>query len=97
MVLRERVWIFASTPNHTRDEELRRKLLTFVVVGGGYTGIELITELHDLLFGYVVKRYRGIRADEIRLIVVEAGADILRGIHPKLAESTRVTVLRERN
>ena len=49
------------------SQGLRRKLLTFVVVGGGYTGIELVTEWHDLLFGYVAKRYRGIRADEIRL------------------------------
>jgi NADH dehydrogenase len=95
VVLRERVLDICEHADHTRDDELRRKLLTFVVVGGGYTGIELITELHDLLFGYVVKRYRGIRAEEIRLIVVEAGADILRGIHPKLAEHARHRLARK--
>jgi NADH:quinone reductase (non-electrogenic) len=95
VVLRERVLDICEHADHTRDDEMRRKLLTFVVVGGGYTGIELITELHDLLFGYVVKRYRGIRAEEIRLIVVEAGADILRGIHPKLAEHARHRLARK--
>ena len=95
VVLRERVLDICEHADHTRDDELRRRLLTFVVVGGGYTGIELITELHDLLFGYVVKRYRGIHSDEIRLIVVEAGADILRGIHPKLAEHARHRLARK--
>jgi NADH dehydrogenase len=95
VVLRERVLDICEHADHTRDEELRRKLLTFVVVGGGYTGIELVTEWYDLLFGYVAKRYRGIRADEIRLIVVEAGADILRGIHPKLAEHSRNRLARK--
>jgi NADH dehydrogenase len=95
VILRERVLDICEHADHTRDDELRRKLLTFVVVGGGYTGIELVTELHDLLFGYVAKRYRGIRADQIRLIVVEAGADILRGVHPNLAEHSRKRLARK--
>jgi NADH dehydrogenase len=37
------------------------------------------------LFRYVVRRYRGISADEIRLVVLEAAKEVLRGIHPKLA------------
>jgi NADH dehydrogenase len=95
VVLRERVLDICEHADHTRDDELRRKLLTFVVVGGGYTGIELVTEWHDLLFGYIAKRYRGIRADEIRLVVVEAGADILRGVHPKLAAHSRQRLARK--
>jgi len=95
IVVRERVLDACEHADHTRDDELRRKLLTFVVVGGGYTGIELVAEWHDLLFGYVAKRYRGIRADDIRLIVFEAGADILRGVHPKLAEHSRRRLARK--
>jgi NADH dehydrogenase len=85
VILRERVLDLCEHADHTRDAELRRRLLTFVVVGGGYTGVEIITELHDLLFGYVAKHYRGIAAGDIRLVVVEAGNEILRGVHPKLA------------
>src|ERR1700722_1583328 len=66
VVLRERMLDICEHADHTSGEQLRRKLLTFVVVGGGYTGIELVTEWHDLLFGYVAKRYRGISAGDIR-------------------------------
>jgi NADH dehydrogenase len=86
IVLRERVLDLCEHADHTADPELRRRLLTFVIVGGGYTGIELVTELHDLLFRYVVKRFRGISATDVHLIVLEAGSEILRGVHPKLAE-----------
>jgi NADH dehydrogenase len=89
VVLRERVLDLCEHADHTSDAELRRRLLTFVVVGGGYTGIELVTELHDLLFGYVAKRYRGLAAGDIRLVVVEAASEILRGVHPKLAAHSK--------
>jgi NADH dehydrogenase len=70
--------------DHTTDAGLKHRMLTFVIVGGGYTGIELVTELHDLLFGYVVKHYRGVTAADIKLIVLEASNEILRGVHPNL-------------
>jgi NADH dehydrogenase len=89
IVVRERMLDICEHADHAVDPKLRRRLLTFVVVGGGYTGIELVTEWHDLLFRYVAKRFRGIRADDIRLVVLEAGADILRGVHLKLAAHSR--------
>ena len=56
----------------------------------GYTGIELVTEMRDFLFRYVTRAYRGIQAPEIRLIVLEATPDILRGsIGPRLAAHAR--------
>jgi NADH dehydrogenase len=64
-------------------------MLTFVVVGGGYTGIELVTEMRDFLFRYAAKKYRGIHESDIRLIVLEALPDLLRGIGPKLAAHAR--------
>lgn len=85
VVLRERILDLCEHADHTEDPGVKRQLLTFVIVGGGYTGVELATEVHDLLFRYVVHRYRGIAADEIRLLVVEAAPEILRGVHPKLA------------
>lgn len=84
IVLRERVLDMCEHADHATDPDLKRRMLTFVIVGGGYTGIELVTELHDLLFGYVVKHYRGISHADIQLIVLEATNEILRGIHPKL-------------
>lgn len=87
--LREHIIDLCEHADHTQDAAARRAMLTFVVVGGGYTGIELATEMRDFLFGYAAKKYRGIDASEIRLIVLEATPDILRGIDPRLAAHAR--------
>ena len=87
--LRERIIDLCEHADHTEDAAVRRAMLTFVVVGGGYTGIELVTEMRDFLFRYAARKYRGIDASEIRLIVLEALPDVLRGIGPKLAEHAR--------
>jgi NADH:ubiquinone reductase (H+-translocating) len=87
--LRERIIDLCEHADHTEDAAARRSMLTFVVVGGGYTGIELVTEMRDFLFDYAAKKYRGIPASELRLIVLEAAPDILRGIGPKLAAHAR--------
>jgi NADH:ubiquinone reductase (H+-translocating) len=87
--LRDRIIDLCEHADHTADPQERRSMLTFVAVGGGYTGIELITEMHDFMFRYVTRVYRGIQASEIRLLVLEAAPDILRGIGPKLAEHAR--------
>src|SRR5215469_13387388 len=45
--LRERIIDLCEHADHVEDPAARRTMLTFVVVGGGYTGIELITEMRD--------------------------------------------------
>jgi NADH dehydrogenase len=87
--LRERIIDLCEHADHTPDAAARRAMLTFVVVGGGYTGIELVTEMHDFLFRYAARKYRGIDASEIRLVVLEATPEVLRGIGAKLAEHAR--------
>ena len=85
VVLRERILDLCEHADHTEDPAIRRQMLTFVVVGGGYTGVELVTEMHDFFYHYVAGRYRGIAPGEIRLVVLEAEPEVLRGVHPKLA------------
>jgi NADH:ubiquinone reductase (H+-translocating) len=85
VVLREHVLDMCEHADHSTDAAERARMLTFVIVGGGYTGVELVTELYELLFDYVVKHYRGIAAQDLKLIVLEAGSEVLRGVHPKLA------------
>jgi NADH:ubiquinone reductase (H+-translocating) len=84
VALRDRVLDICEHADHTEDRAERKRLLTFAVVGGGYTGVELITEMRDFLFRYVVGRYRGIPREEIRLVLVEATPNILGGFDPLL-------------
>ncbi|MHB8755782.1 MAG: NAD(P)/FAD-dependent oxidoreductase [Candidatus Acidiferrales bacterium] len=84
LFLRERILDLCEHADHVADDDARRSLLTIAVVGGGYTGVELLTDLRDLFFNYVVRHYHGISRNAIRLVLVEASGSILGGIHPLL-------------
>lgn len=55
----------------------RRELLTFVVAGAGHIGVQLVTELRDFIYGTLLKLYRTIAPDTVRIMLVEAGAKIM--------------------
>lgn len=67
-----------------REPERQRQLLTFIVCGGGYTGIQLVTELRDFIFRSLNRFYRTVDTDNIRIILVEAGRKIVAELHTKL-------------
>ena len=67
------------------DERLRKQLLTFVVAGGGFSGVEVAAELNDFVRG-VARNYPRIDAREIRIVLLHAGDRIL----PEVAESLAV-------
>jgi NADH dehydrogenase len=69
------------------DPEERRRLLTFVVVGGGYGGIEVAAELHDYVRVLARREYPQVDPAESRVIVVHGGARILPELldtHPRM-------------
>ncbi len=63
------------------DPDLRRQLLTFVVAGGGFSGVEVVAELNDFVRG-VAKSYHGIDPADIRVVLLHSGDRIL----PEMAE-----------
>ena len=63
--------------------ELRRQLLTFVVAGGGFSGVEVAAELNDFV-RHVARHYRRIDPKDIRVVLVHSGDDILPELAPKL-------------
>jgi len=72
----------ASLPHTTPAE--RRRLLTFVVVGGGPTGVEFAAELSDFLSDDVTRNYRGL-ADAVSVLLYEAGDSLLSSFEAGLA------------
>ena len=56
--------------------ELRTKLLTFVVAGGGFSGVEVMAELNDFV-NSVKKSYSRIRKEKVRCVLVHSGERIL--------------------
>jgi NADH dehydrogenase len=55
---------------------LRQQLLTFVVAGGGFSGVEVVAELNDFVRA-VVKNYRTLDPKELRIVLVHAQDRIL--------------------
>lgn len=67
------------------DAEFRRRLLTFVVGGGGFSGVEVIAELNDFL-RRASRHYVGLRPEDIRCVLVHSGDRILPEMDPGLGE-----------
>jgi NADH:ubiquinone reductase (H+-translocating) len=63
------------------DPELRRRLLTFVVGGGGFSGVEVMAELNDFVRS-VKRNYLRLRHEPHRCVIVQAGERIL----PEMSE-----------
>ena len=58
------------------DAELREQLLTFVVAGGGFSGVEVAAELNDFV-RRIASELTGINPSEIRVVLLHSGAAIL--------------------
>jgi NADH dehydrogenase len=87
--LRNHVMSKLDAASTTRDQELRRKLLTFTFVGGGFAGIEALGELEDMA-RFATRYYENIEPTDLRWVLVEAAGRIL----PEVRESLGVyTVL----
>ena len=76
---RNRVIASLEQADVTADTAERTRLLTFVIVGGGYTGVEAAGELIDL-FRSIEKYYSTIKAGDIRIVLIEAGKMLLAGL-----------------
>ncbi|KAG7879642.1 hypothetical protein KL938_003695 [Ogataea parapolymorpha] len=70
------------------DSEERKRLLTFVVCGGGPTGVELAAEVKDYIDQDLLKFIPGIDK-EMKVVLVEALPNVLNMFHPKLIEYTK--------
>jgi NADH dehydrogenase len=81
------VWLL-ELADTIADDARRRRLLTLVVVGGGFTGVETAGEIVEM-FRSVLRFYKKLRVDEVRMILVEAGPSLLAGLPPKMGEYSR--------
>jgi NADH dehydrogenase len=67
------------------DEAQRRRLMTFVVVGGGPTGVEMAGAIADMARLTLARDFRRIDPRNARIVLVEAGSRLLAGFPETLS------------
>lgn len=92
-ILRNRlIWLMELADTATDDAE-RKRLLTIVVVGGGFTGVEATGEMVEL-FRSVHKFYPHIMRDDVRIVLVEAASTLLLGLPERMGEYSKLDLQR---
>jgi NADH dehydrogenase len=85
MVLRNHLIHVLEEADVEENPELRRQLLTFVVGGGGFSGVEVMAELNDFVRS-VKRNYLRLRTEPHRCVIVHAGDRIL----PEMSETLAI-------
>ncbi len=88
MLLRNQIIDMFERADVEPDAAKRQRMLTFVVAGGGFAGIELIGGLNDFARG-ILRFYPNIPLQEVRTILVHSRDAILPELSPSLAEFAR--------
>ena len=77
------------------DPERRRARLTFIVVGGGPTGVEMAGALSELIRLVLVKDYPRLNIKDVRILLLEATDKILAALPERLREAAVKTLWRK--
>ncbi|MEM7601366.1 MAG: FAD-dependent oxidoreductase, partial [Verrucomicrobiota bacterium] len=85
MILRTTIIKRIEEANAEYREDVRKRLLTFVVVGGGYSGVETAGEMLDMLHE-TAKFYTNVPRDEIRVVLVHSRERILQTLTKSLGD-----------
>ncbi len=78
------------------DPDVRRAMLTFVVVGGGPTGVESAGALAELLHLVLTKDYPQMNLREAKVILLEASNHLMPNVYPRNLQAATVKLLRRK-
>ena len=87
--IRARILLAFERAESTGDPALRRQLLTFVLVGGGPTGVEMAGAIAELAKRALAKDFRNIDPRAARIILLEGAAGLLAGFPQTLSDYAR--------
>jgi NADH dehydrogenase len=87
--MRRRVLLAFERAELEPDPDRRRALLTFVLIGGGPTGVELAGALAEISHQSLARDFRHFDPGSARIILIEAGPTLLSAFPPHLREAAR--------
>jgi NADH dehydrogenase len=87
--LRRRILLAFESAEYEGDEEARRAALTFAIVGGGPTGVELAGAIKEIAAQTIPDDFRFIDTTTTRVILLEGEPRLLTAFPPELSERAR--------
>ena len=87
--LRRRILLAFEFAERTTDEAARKAAMTFVVIGGGPTGVEMAGAIAEISRYTLAKDFRSIDPSEARVILIEGTPRLLAAYPPDLSERAR--------
>jgi NADH dehydrogenase len=94
LVIRRRILLAFERAELETDEARRRALLTFVVIGGGPTGVEMAGALAEISRQSLARNFRHFDPRSARILLIEAGLAVLATFPPPLREAARRDLVR---
>jgi NADH dehydrogenase len=90
--IRRRILIAFERAELTNDETQRARLLTFVIVGGGATGVEMAGAITEVARQTLAKDFRRIDPKASRIVLIEAGPRLMPALPENLSDYVRRTL-----
>jgi NADH dehydrogenase len=87
--IRRRVLLAFENAEKEDDEGARKRWLTFVVIGGGATGVELAGALSEIARKTMAADFRNFNPRDARVVLLEGGPRLLPAFPPELSEQAR--------
>jgi NADH dehydrogenase len=89
VAMRNRILVAFEAAERAHSEEERRRDLTFVIVGGGPTGVELAGAIAEIANHSVARDFDTIDPTQSRIIIVEGGPRVLAAFPEKLSKRAK--------
>jgi len=83
MTLRARVVELFEMAEQAQEDAQKRRLLSFVIVGGGVTGVEVAAELLDMTRDTLLPKYPSLSASHLSVTVLEGGERVVPAARPE--------------
>src|ERR1700761_2840087 len=87
--IRDRILRAFEIAEETDDPKMHRDLLTFVLAGGGATGVELAGSIAELRRFTLKQEFRRLDPNEARIILIEGSPRVLHAFHPSLSAAAQ--------